>query len=82
MDVVACRDAVVLQHQLELASPTVCLSVVDNLLIAHYSSLSRSSVFDPSIGVRKALGPAELLRLEPSSAAEVCMALRAYQSGI
>lgn len=55
INVCPCRDAVMLQHQLDLASPDVQLSVVDGLLITHYPGLALAAVYDPSIGGRKPL---------------------------
>ena len=50
-----------LQHQLDLASPAVHLSIVDNLLVAHYPALAQSAVFDPSVGGRQQLVPLQPL---------------------
>ena len=44
-----------LQHQLDLASSDVQLSVVDSLLITYYPGLALAAVYDPSIGGRKPL---------------------------
>ena len=44
-----------LQHQLDLASPDVQLSVVDSLLITYYPGLALAGVYDPSNGGRKPL---------------------------
>ncbi|KAK9841661.1 hypothetical protein WJX74_009708 [Apatococcus lobatus] len=63
------KDAVMLQHQLDLAGPDVQLSVVDGLLIIHYPGLALSAVFDPSISGRKPLAPPTPLT-SPSEQAE------------
>ena len=70
-NVTACRDAVMLQYQLDLASSAVQLSVVDNLLITHYPLLAQTAVFDPGIGSRRALIHPQPLSCQPEPTEEV-----------
>lgn len=52
-----------LQHQLDFASSAVQMSVVEDLLVAHYPLLAQTAVYDPSIGSRQALSPPQPLSI-------------------
>ncbi len=74
----ACRDAVMLQHQLDLASSEVQLSVVDNLLVTHYPLLAQTAVYDLIIGSRQGLIQPQPLTILRDASHEVLQASRSF----
>jgi hypothetical protein len=79
-------DTIILEHVLDLFSPEVGLSVVDNTLVVHHPATAVSVLFDVALGQQKPLAnPLPLRRLQllpPDLAAAAATELQQQQQAV